>query len=56
MKVIVLLAAFAFSVANAQTYPSKPVKLVVPFPAGSATDQIARVTGAQLWGLRGELV
>ena len=32
----------------AQGYPSKPVKLIVPFPAGSATDQIARVIGQEL--------
>ena len=45
----VLLCLLALSVhANAQNYPSKPVKLVVPFPAGSATDQIARVIGQEL--------
>jgi tripartite-type tricarboxylate transporter receptor subunit TctC len=42
-----LLAVLLFSQANAQTYPARPVKLVVPFPAGSATDQIARVMGQQ---------
>src|SRR5688572_16117008 len=48
MRTVVLLALLIFSHANAQTYPSRPVKLVVPFPAGSATDQIARVVGQQL--------
>jgi tripartite-type tricarboxylate transporter receptor subunit TctC len=32
----------------AQGYPNKPVRLVVPFPAGTATDQIARVMGQEL--------
>ena len=42
-----LLALAAFSV-QAQNYPTRPVKLVVPFPAGSATDQVARLAGSQL--------
>ena len=49
-----LLLALATASTSAQTYPSKPVKLVVPFPAGSATDQIARVIGNELQGALGQ--
>ena len=48
MRVLCLLFAFALTHVHAQTYPARAVKLVVPFPAGSATDQIARVVGQQL--------
>jgi tripartite-type tricarboxylate transporter receptor subunit TctC len=34
--------------AHAQTYPARPVRLMVPFPAGSATDQVARLVGREL--------
>jgi tripartite-type tricarboxylate transporter receptor subunit TctC len=55
MRLALLLAsALFFSCANAQTYPSRPVKLVVPFPAGSATDQIARVIGHELQSALGQ--
>lgn len=41
-----LFAAFAFAItasaAPAQTFPSKPITLVVPFPAGGALDAVAR--------------
>jgi tripartite-type tricarboxylate transporter receptor subunit TctC len=49
VRLLLILAALIFSCsANAQGYPAKPVRLVVPFPAGSATDQVARLTGQQL--------
>jgi tripartite-type tricarboxylate transporter receptor subunit TctC len=39
---MVLGLALASAGAQAQTYPSKPIKAIVPFAAGSATDQIGR--------------
>lgn len=49
MKSFWIFLTVIFSLnANAQGYPAKPVKLIVPFPSGSATDQVARLTGQQL--------
>ncbi len=44
------------STASGQSYPSKPVKLIVPFTAGSATDILARTVGQQLTELWGQPV
>jgi tripartite-type tricarboxylate transporter receptor subunit TctC len=44
---LVALLAVA-GTASAQTYPTKPVKIIVPFTAGSATDILARVVGDHL--------
>jgi tripartite-type tricarboxylate transporter receptor subunit TctC len=56
MRIIAAGLALAFAVGSAlaQTYPVKPVKLVVPFPAGSATDQVARLAGAELQAALGQ--
>jgi tripartite-type tricarboxylate transporter receptor subunit TctC len=38
---------------QAQAYPNKPLRIVVPYPAGGGTDVIARMVGAKLsesWG------
>jgi tripartite-type tricarboxylate transporter receptor subunit TctC len=35
-------------IAWAQVYPSRPVRIIVPFPAGQATDTIARLMGQSL--------
>lgn len=41
-SILLALALFAIT-ATAQTYPSKPVKLVVPYPAGGFPDTVARI-------------
>jgi tripartite-type tricarboxylate transporter receptor subunit TctC len=43
-----LAAVFAIGQANAQAYPSRPIKVIVPFGAGSATDVTARLLSERL--------
>jgi len=49
MKVLfALLLAALCGVASAQSYPSKPVRLIIPFPPGGSNDVVGRAIGQQL--------
>ena len=52
-----IVAAFAFSsggIVNAQTYPTKPVRVIVPFTPGGISDVLARVMAQHLSGAMGQ--
>ena len=51
--VIALLCLLATPLAQAQAYPNRPVRIVVPFPPGAATDTLGRLIAQRLtesWG------
>jgi len=43
-----LALALASSIASAQQYPSKPIRIIVPFPAGGLLDGLARGVGQKM--------
>ncbi len=42
--------------AHAQTYPDRPIKIVIPFPAGGPTDGMARIISERLGTVLGQTV
>ena len=64
LQVLRLILAIGFGVASigttslsrAQTYPSKPIRFLVPFPAGGSTDAVARAMQPALEKLLGQPV
>ena len=51
-----VLAALTSMPAFAQSYPAKPIRLIVPFPAGGATDILARALSQKLGEKIGQTV
>ena len=53
MRKLIFVLWLCAGAAGAQTYPSKPIRIIVPFTPGSATDVMARIVGERLntaWG------
>ncbi len=54
MKAFLIVLLWVWSSAvSAQSYPTKPIRIIVPFTPGSATDIMARIVGERLnaaWG------
>lgn len=53
---LALAAVSLLTSAHAQTWPSKPIKLIVPFSAGGPTDQLSRYVGQKLGDALGQPV
>src|SRR6266481_3296766 len=56
LKSLLCVAAIVFYAApvNAQTYPSRPITVVVPFPAGGPSDVVARIVTEQMGKILGQ--
>ena len=56
-KAVVAIALTALAgIAGAQTYPSRPITIIVPFPPGGSTDVVGRIMAERMRGLLGQPV
>jgi tripartite-type tricarboxylate transporter receptor subunit TctC len=46
--ILALLLGVACGLAAAQSYPTKPIRLIIPFPPGGSNDVVGRAIGVQL--------
>lgn len=53
---LVAAAMISMAAAHAQNYPSKPVRIIVPYAAGGGTDMLARVVAQELVSRLGQQV
>jgi tripartite-type tricarboxylate transporter receptor subunit TctC len=51
---LIVLSALASSPTAAQTWPTKPVRFIVPFPPGGSVDPLARMVGVKLGASLGQ--
>ena len=51
-----LIVALAPALCAAQTYPTKPITMMVPFSAGGSTDTVARIMSEKLTARLGQPV
>src|SRR6266478_2066150 len=56
VMVTVLLGLGSTGMAAAQGYPARPITMIVPFPAGGATDTLARFLAERMRGILGQPV
>ena len=52
----ILLGPASTGIAAAQNYPTRPITMIVPFPAGGATDTLARFLAEQMRPILGQTV
>ena len=55
-SLVALVALIVPLAAEAQEWPSRPIRFIVPFPAGGSTDVAARVIGEHLSQMLGEQI
>ncbi|HEY7655328.1 MAG TPA: tripartite tricarboxylate transporter substrate binding protein [Burkholderiales bacterium] len=56
LSLAALLAALVCASAFAQSYPSKPIRLILPFPPGSPSDMVGRTIGQKIASQMGQNV